>query len=176
MKEGKIKAYGLAVWNAFTYEPSNPEYIRIEDVYDVACRVGGANHHFKYLQMPFNIAKTHIYSVANQKMSDGMLYTPLQVAHKLGLGVISSSSLLQMHLFQKPFKPEVGYVLDSEMVLKSDVDLALQFVRSTKGIVSSLFSSSKPEHVTCNLSIASIKASKTAHYNLLYQLEKHSDL
>jgi len=176
VKEGKIKAYGLAVWNAFTYEPSNPEYIRIEDVYDVACRVGGANHHFKYLQMPFNIAKTHIYSVANQKMSDGMLYTPLQVAHKLGLGVISSSSLLQMHLFQKPFKPEVGYVLDSEMVLKSDVDLALQFVRSTKGIVSSLFSSSKPEHVTCNLSIASIKASKTSHYNLLYQLEKHSDL
>jgi len=170
--EGKMKAYGVAVWNAFTYEPSNPEHINIEDIYDVACRVGGSNHHFKYLQMPFNIAKTNAYSVTNQKMSDGNMYTPLQVAHKLGLGVMSSSSLLQMHLFKKPFKPEVGYLLDSEMVLKSDVDLALQFVRSTKGIVTSLFSSKEPEHVTCNLSIASIPAVKNAKYNLLYHLEK----
>lgn len=170
--EGKIKAYGIAVWNAFTYEPTNPEYINIEDVFDVATHVGGSNHHFKYLQLPFNIAKANAYSVANQKMRDGNVYTPLQVAHKLGLGVISSSSLLQMHLFKKPFKPEVGYVLDSEMVLKSDVDLALQFVRSTKGIVTSLFSSKEPEHVTCNLSIATIPATKSAKYNLLYQLEK----
>lgn len=176
VREGKIKAYGIAVWNAFTYDISNPEYISIEDVYDVACRVGGANHHFKYLQLPFNIAKTNAYSVANQKMSDGKFYTPLQVAHKLGLGVMSSSSLLQMHLFQKPFKPEVGYVLDRHMVLKSDVDLALQFVRSTRGIITSLFSSSKPEHVTCNISIASINAIKTTQYHLLYQLEKCNDL
>ncbi len=176
VQEGKIKAYGVAVWNAFTYEPSNPEYISIEDIFDVACLVGGTNHHFKYLQLPFNIAKTNAYSVANQKMSDGNVYTPLQVAHKLGLGVMSSSSLLQMHLFQKPFKPEVGYVLDKEMILKSDVDLALQFVRSTKGIVTSLFSSKEPEHVTCNLSIASIPAVKSATYNLLYQLEKQRDV
>lgn len=172
VEEGKIKAYGVAVWNAFTYDTSNPEYISIEDVYDVACRVGGANHHFKYLQLPFNIAKTQAYSVANQKMRDGLFYTPLQVAHKLGLGVISSSSLLQMHLFKRPFKPEVGYLLDSDMVLQSDVDLALQFVRSTKGIVSSLFSSKEPEHVKSNLSIASVNATKSAKYHLLYQLEK----
>ena len=174
VQEGKMKAYGLAVWNAFTYEPTNPEYISIEDVYDVACRVAGSNHHFKYLQMPFNLAKTNAYSVANQKMSDGKLYTPLHVAYKLGLGVISSSSLLQMNLFKKAFKPEVGYVLDKEMVLKSDVDLALQFVRSTKGIVASLFSSHEPDHVTCNVSITKIAATKSATYNLLYQLEKTS--
>ncbi len=174
VSEGKIKAYGIAVWNAFIYESTNPEYISIEDVYDVACRVGGANHHFKYLQMPFNMAKTHAYSVANQKMSDGKMYTPLQVAHKLGLGVMGSASLLQMHLFKKPFRAEVGYVLDKEMVLKSDVALALQFVRSTKGILTSLFSSKEPEHVTSNLSIAAIHATKSASYNLLYHLEKTS--
>lgn len=172
VKEGKIKAYGVAVWNAFTYAPDNPEYICIEDVYDAAYRAGGANHHFKYLQLPFNIAKTHAYSVANQKMLDGAFYTPLQVASKLGLGVISSASLLQMHLFKKPFKPEVGYLLDSDTAFKSDVDLALQFVRSTRGIVSSLFSSKEPEHVRCNLSLASVSATKSAKYHLLYRLEK----
>jgi len=172
VREGKIKSYGIAVWNAFTYEEGNSEHINLEDVYDVARNVGGDNHHFKYIQLPFNLAKTHAYSVANQKMSDGNYYTPLQVAHKLGLGVMSSSSLLQMHLFQKPFKPEVGYLLDSKMELQSDIQLALQFVRSTRGIVTSLFSSSKSEHVSSNLGIASINAINSAKYNLLYKVER----
>jgi aryl-alcohol dehydrogenase-like predicted oxidoreductase len=172
VNEGKIKAYGIAVWNAFTYEEGNSEYINLEEVYDVARKVGGVNHHFKYIQLPFNIAKTNAYTIANQKMSDGNYYTPLQVAHKLGLGVMSSSSLLQMHLFQKPFKPEVGYLLDSKMELQSDIQLALQFVRSTRGIVTSLFSSSKPEHVSSNLDIATINATNSTKYNLLYKVER----
>lgn len=172
VREGKIKAYGIAVWNAFIYDESNSEYISLEDVYDVARKVGGANHHFKYIQLPFNLAKTHAYSVANQKMSDGNYYTPLQVAHKLGLGVISSSSLLQMHLFKKPFKPEIGYLLDSKMELQSDIQLALQFVRSTRGIVTSLFSTSSSEHVSSNLGIAMVNATNTTKYNLLYKVER----
>jgi aryl-alcohol dehydrogenase-like predicted oxidoreductase len=172
VREGKIKAYGIAVWNAFTYEEGNSEYINLEEVYDVARKVGGVNHHFKYIQLPFNIAKTNAYTIANQKMSDGNYYTPLQVAHKLGLGVMSSSSLLQMHLFQKPFKPEVGYLLDSKMELQSDIQLALQFVRSIRGIVTSLFSSSKPEHVSSNLGIATINATNSTKYNLLYKVER----
>lgn len=172
VREGKIKAYGIAVWNAFTYEEGNSEYINLEEVYDIARKVGGASHHFKYIQLPFNIAKTNAYSVPNQKMSDGKYYTTLQVAHKLGLGVMSSSSLLQMHLFQKPFKPEIGYLLDSHMELQSDIQLALQFVRSTRGIVTSLFSSSKSEHVSSNLEIATTNATNTTKYNLLYKVER----
>ncbi|ARU48545.1 hypothetical protein Sdiek1_1381 [Sulfurospirillum diekertiae] len=67
VREGKIKAYGIAVWNAFTYEEGNSEYINLEEVYDIARKVGGASHHFKYIQLPFNIAKTNAYSVPNQK-------------------------------------------------------------------------------------------------------------
>ena len=79
---------------------------------------------------------------------------------------------MQMHLFQKPFKPEVGYLLDSKMALQSDVQLALQFVRSTRGIVTSLFSSSQSEHVSSNLGIATIPATNSAKYNLLYKVER----
>ena len=170
--EGKIRAYGIAVWNALTYEEHNEEHINLEEVFDVAREVGGSNPHFKYVQLPFNIAKTHAYSVPTQKMSDAKEYTVLQVAHKLGLGVLSSASLLQMHLFKRPFKPEVGYLLDSKMELESDVQLALQFVRSTRGVVSSLFSSSNPEHVLTNLGIAKTNAATLAKYNLLYQVER----
>lgn len=172
VQEGKIKAYGLAVWNALTYDESNEEHINLEAVFDVACKVGGSNHHFKYVQLPFNIAKTHAYSLPTQKMNDGNIYTVLQVAHKLGLGVLSSASLLQMHLFKRAFKPEVGYLLDSKMELQSDVQLALQFVRSTRGIVSSLFSSIDPEHVKNNLGIANVNATNLSKYNLLYRVER----
>ena len=105
-------------------------------------------------------------------MSDDNYYTLLQVAYKLGIGVMSSSSLLQMHLFKKPFKPEIGYLLDSKMELQSDIQLALQFVRSTRGIVTSLFSTSSSEHVSSNLSIASVNATNTTKYNLLYKVER----
>ena len=170
--EGKIRSYGIAVWNALIYDDNNAEHVNLEKVYDIACKVGGANHHFKYIQLPFNIAKTHAYSVPTQRMSDGNTYTVLQVAHKLGLGVIGSSSLLQMHLFKKPFKPEVGYLLDSKMELQSDVQLALQFVRSTRGFISSLFSSSNPLHVQSNLAIANVQATNVSKYNLLYKVER----
>lgn len=96
--------------------------------------------------------------------------TLLQAAHRLGIGVISSSSLLQMNLFKKSFSPEVGYLLDSKMILKNDIQLALQFVRSTPGIISSLFASKVPVHIKENLEITKIKASPRANYDLMYRV------
>ncbi|NCD11229.1 MAG: aldo/keto reductase [Epsilonproteobacteria bacterium] len=170
--EGKIASYGVAVWNAFFYEEGHSEHISIERLHAIAQKVGGAHHHFRYIQLPFNIAKTHAYTLASQKMSDGVFYTPLHVAQKLGLGVIGSASLLQMNLFKKPFKPEIGYLLDSKMMLQSDVQLALQFSRSTRGLLSALFSSHCPLHVKENVNIASVHATSAAKYNLLYKVER----
>ena len=169
--EGKIKSYGIAVWNAFTYDESNVEHINLEEVYDIALKVGGANHHFAYIQLPFNLSKSLAYSWANQKMNDGAYYTPLQVAHKLGIGVIGSSSLLQMHLFQKPFKESVHELLDESKTLATDVQYALQFVRSTRGLVSSLFGSTHPEFVKSNLAIARVRAAKLERYDQLYTMD-----
>lgn len=169
VREQKIKTYGMAVWNAFFYDETNLEHITIEEVYDIACKVGGNEHHFKYLQLPFNLAKTDAYTLQTQRMRDGNYYTPLQVAHKLGLGVIGSASLLQMHLFQKPFSKNVAYLLDSSQHLTNDVQLALQFVRSTKGFISSLFSTQHPLHSLNNIEIAKVPALKSEAYHLLYK-------
>ncbi|MFV0481015.1 MAG: aldo/keto reductase [Campylobacteraceae bacterium] len=173
VKENKIRYYGIAVWNAFTNDEKEIEHINLEEVFDIAKKVAGVNHHFKYIQLPFNIAKSNAYALNNQKMSDGNYYTLLQVAHKLNIGVIGSSSLLQMNLFQKSFKPEIGYLLDPDMKLKSDIELALQFVRSTEGIITSLFSSKEPLHVKENINISSIKKIDKKSYNLLYKVGKN---
>ncbi len=165
---GMIRYYGVAVWNGFIDSSTN-EHINLEDLVEIALKVAGENHHFKYIQTPFNIAKTSIYTLPTQKVK-GEECTLLQAAHRLKIGVISSSSLLQMNLFKKSFKPEVGYLLDNKMVLENDVQLALQFVRSTPGIISSLFASKTPVHIRKNLEITKLKTTPKANYDLMYRV------
>ena len=76
----------------------------------------------------------------------------------------------QMNLFKKSFKAETGYLLDNKMILKNDIQLALQFVRSTPGLISSLFASKVPVHIKNNVKISEIKATSTANYNLMYRV------
>jgi aryl-alcohol dehydrogenase-like predicted oxidoreductase len=165
--EGLFKYYGVAVWNGFISD--NDENIDLEKLVEIAQKVGGENHRFKYIQTPFNMGKTAIYTALTQNVN-GEECTLLQAAHRLGIGVISSSSLLQMNLFKKSFSPETGVILDQSMTLKSDIQLALQFVRSTPGIVSSLFGSKVPINIKHNCEVSKIKAVQRAKYDLLYRL------
>lgn len=165
--EGLFKTYGVAVWNGFTAE--NEELISLEKLVEIAKKVGGDNHRFKYIQLPFNMGKTAAYTTLTQKVNNQEC-SIINAAYKLGIGVISSSSLLQMNLFKKSFTAETGVVLDDTMTLKSDIQLALQFVRSTPGIVSSLFGSKAPVHIKENCEISKVKSVKREKYDLLYRL------
>ncbi len=168
VEKGLFSNYGVAVWNGFASGLSE-ERISLEKIVEIARKVGGENHHFKYIQTPFNMGKTDAYTQLTQKV-DNEDCTLLQAAHRLEIGVIGSSSLLQMNLFKKSFKPEAGVILDNSMTLKSDIQLALQFVRSTPGVVSSLFGSVVPKNIEHNVEISKIKAIKKTNYDLLYRL------
>ncbi len=61
-------------------------------------------------------------------------------------------------------------ILDNTMTLKSDIQLALQFVRSTPGIVSGLFGSKVPVNIKQNCEISKVKAVPKSKYDLLYRL------
>ena len=167
--QGFIKYYGIAVWNGFINEKNSGEHINLEDLVKIAKKVGGENHHFKYIQTPFNMAKTTIYSHPTQTVN-GEACTLLQASHRLNLGVISSSSLLQMNLFKKSFNQETGFLLDKSMTLENDIQLALQFCRSTPGIISSLFASKAPIHIKQNVKISQVKAVPRANYDLMYRV------
>lgn len=169
VSQGLIKNYGVAVWNAFIYQKGSAEHINLEDLVKIAQKVGGEKHHFKYIQTPFNMGKTAIYSQNTQSVNNEEC-TLLQATHRLGLGVISSSSLLQMNLFKKSFNAETGYLLDNKMILENDIQLALQFCRSTPGIISSLFASKVPVHIKENLKITEVKATPRAKYDLMYRV------
>jgi aryl-alcohol dehydrogenase-like predicted oxidoreductase len=115
------------------------------------------------------MGKTAAYTQMTQKVSNEAC-TIIQAAYRLKIGVITSSSLLQMNLFKNSFKAETGVILDNTMTLKTDIQLALQFVRSTPGIISSLFGSKVPVHVKENSEIAKVKSVKREKYDLLYRL------
>lgn len=152
VEEGKIRYYGIASWNAFLYEQENMEHISLEDVLKRAEKAAGGNSHLRFIQVPFNLAKTQAYISPTQKIGNENV-TLIQAAKRLGIAVMTSSSLLQMNLFKRPFKAEMGVVLDKEMRLTSDIQLALQFVRSHQGIVTSLFGTKNSEHVEMNIKV-----------------------
>lgn len=151
VKEGKIRTYGIASWNAFLYEEDHTEYLSLMDIVALAQEVAGEKHHFRYIQSPFNLAKTHAYSYANQKGPDGRYYTLMQAVQGFGLNLMVSSSLLQMNLFKGKFDQKMGETLGTSAL--TDISSALQFARSA-GAISALFGAVDPKHVQDNLLLA----------------------
>lgn len=165
VQEGKIRAYGIASWNAFLYEEGYTEYLSLAEIVKIAQEAGGASHHFRYLQVPFNLAKPHACSFSNQKGPDGKYYTLMQAVEGYGLGLFASSSLLQMHLFKGKFSDKVRETLNTASV--TDVATALQFARSGN-VLSALFGSIEPKHIQDNLMLAYLKEAKPSQIERLF--------
>ena len=155
VNEGKIKAYGIAAWNGFLYDEGHTDYLGLGDMVAIAREVGGASHHFKYVESPFNLAKPHAYNFSNQKGPDGRYYTLMQAVHGYGLNLLASSSLLQMNLFKGRFADSVAEALGTQET--SDIISALQFARSGN-VLSALFGAVDPQHVEKNLMLAYLPA------------------
>jgi aryl-alcohol dehydrogenase-like predicted oxidoreductase len=155
--EGKIRRYGIATWNGFLYDEGHTEYLSLKDMVDIAEEVGGKDHHFRYIQSPYNLAKPHAYNYSNQKGPDGRYYTLMQAVQGYGMNLVGSSSLLQMNLFKGKFDPKIGKALGTEEL--NDVSSALQFARSG-GMVSALFGAVDPQHVEDNLILAYLPNSR----------------
>jgi aryl-alcohol dehydrogenase-like predicted oxidoreductase len=139
-KEGRLGSYGIASWNGFLNDPSHMEYLSLAD-FVTASRVHGDG--FRFLQTPYNLAKPHGYIFANQKV-DGEYMPAFYAAKKMGLEIVTSSSLLQMNIFKRTFKPEFRDVCG--LTLASDLQRALQFARSNPLTLCALVGASSEEH------------------------------
>ena len=165
VEEGKIRAYGIASWNAFLYEEGHAEYLSLSEIVQMAVEVGGESHHFKYIQSPFNLGKPHAYNYSNQKGPDGKYYTLMQAAYGYGLGLFASSSLLQMNLFKGKFSETIRETLHTKE--ETDIVTALQFSRSGN-VLSGLFGSIDPKHIKENLMLAYIDEAKPEQIGTLF--------
>ncbi len=148
--EGKIGAYGVATWNGFRVDPKDQSYLSIAELTAIANEVAGADHHFKVIQMPYNLAMPEALTIMNQAMPDNGEGSPLAAARALNLTVCASASLMQGRL-AAGLPPIVGEAL---VGLHNDAQRAIQFVRSTPGINAALVGMKTIGHVREALAIA----------------------
>ena len=66
VKTGKIRFYGMATWNGFRVPDTARDYLDLFAIAAIAEDAGGENHHFRFLQLPFNLAMPEAYGLSNQ--------------------------------------------------------------------------------------------------------------
>ncbi|HXH50175.1 MAG TPA: aldo/keto reductase [Terriglobia bacterium] len=160
----KIRMYGAATWNGFRVQASSQEAISLEEILRVAREVGGQNHHFGAIQLPFNIAMPEALA-ANTQASNGRLVPLLHVAREHNLMVFSSASLLQGHLAQGLPAGFQQWIPG----LATDAQRAIQFVRSTPGITCALVGMGRREHLEENIATALQPPLPLTDYRRMFQ-------
>ena len=146
-KEGKIKFYGMATWECFRIPKDNPQYLSLEDTVAMAKEIGGENHGFRFIQLPYNMNFDQALLTKNQTI-DGKQVSILEAAVTLGIGVFTSVPFMQGRLLQPGVMPEFN---DLKPSLR-----ALQFIRSSPGVLAPLVGQKSAEHVAENLEIMKI--------------------
>ena len=141
-KEGKIRFYGMATWECFRTSPENPLFLQLAEVMELAVQVGGMEHGFRFIQLPFNLMLDQAYLSKNHKI-DGKIVSVLEAAQKFKLGVFTSVPLMQGKLLATNTVPEFGNSSTSVRLL--------QFVRSTPGITAPLIGQKLESHVKENM-------------------------
>lgn len=167
VSEGRIGVYGAATWNGFRADPTERGWLSLDELMRIAREVGGDAHHFRAIQMPYNLAMPEAVTKANQFAGQGRA-TTLAMAEQLGLGVSASAALLQGQLS----RGLPSMLLDAFPTLKSDAQRAIQFVRSTPGVTVALVGMKSAEHVREALVAATYPP---ATLEELMRLFKHSN-
>jgi len=147
VSEGKLKFYGLATWHGFRLTSSSRQYLSLEELISLAQEVGGENHRFKFIQLPYNLGMTEAFTLKNQTVG-GKKLSLLEAARELGLYVYTSATLYQGNVIGR-----IPPRLKEFFSLEKDVHVAIQFVRSTPGVGTYLIGTSKKKHLLENLSL-----------------------
>ena len=147
--EGKIKFYGMATWECFRVSHDNPQYLSLEDTLNMAKKIGGENHGFRFIQLPFNMHYDQALLGKTQSLGTNNV-SVLEAAVELGIGVFTSVPFMQGRLLAPGVMPDFSELKPSLR--------ALQFIRSSPGVLAPLVGQKSSEHVSENLEIMKIPA------------------
>lgn len=151
--QGRIRYYGTATWNGYR----TAGQLDLDRLAQIANEEGGANHHFRFVQLPFNLGMVEALNTQPESV--------LAKAARLRIEVVASASLLQSRLARE--LPEaVGERLPG---LATDAQRAIQFTRSTPGIAVALVGMSQAAHVRENLGVASVSPATPEQHRRLFQ-------
>jgi aryl-alcohol dehydrogenase-like predicted oxidoreductase len=155
-KDGKIRFYGMATWECFRVTQENPLFLQLSEVMDLAMEVGGTEHGFRFIQLPFNLMLDQAYLTKNHNVG-GKTVSALEAAKEFNLGVFTSVPIMQGKLLAANAIPEFGNFSASVRLL--------QFVRSTPGITAPLIGHKLESHVKENMNVMKIPPLSELEFN-----------
>jgi aryl-alcohol dehydrogenase-like predicted oxidoreductase len=159
VERGRIRYYGAATWNGFRVQPQSKEALSLERLAAIARETAGASHHFRFIQLPMNLAMPEAFQ--NRIQGESVL----DLAGRTGVTAVASASLLQARLAVNLPGQIHGLFPDA----RTDAQCAIQFTRSTPGITVALVGMSRAGHVHENLGLAAVPAASQEQYLSLYR-------
>jgi aryl-alcohol dehydrogenase-like predicted oxidoreductase len=162
VRAGKLSYYGLATWNAFRLPEGSRDYISLPECAEIAREAGGSAHHFRFIQLPFNLAMPEAYVLANQNVGKKNVSLLAAAAH-LGIAVMGSATLYQGRLLHG-----LPAFVTQALGMKNDSENAIQFARSAPGLTTSLIGMGHPEHVVANLKPALLQPAQPDDWAKLF--------
>jgi aryl-alcohol dehydrogenase-like predicted oxidoreductase len=159
---GKIQFYGMATWNGFRQEAQARDAMQLAEIVAIAKESAADGHHFRFVQLPFNLGMTEALTLGNQSVN-GRIRTIMEAAEELDVTLIASASLLQGQVASNL----PGFVTEA-LGLTTDAERALQFVRSSPGITTALVGMSREEHVHANAKLIGIPPATIEQFSQLF--------
>jgi predicted aldo/keto reductase-like oxidoreductase len=120
-------------------------------VLKAAQKAGGNEHHFKAVQLPYNMGMAEAWGVASQTLGSQTV-SFLEAARANQVSVFTSASILQGKLSNN--LPSI--IAKTFPDLQTDAQRAIQFNRSTPGITAALVGMKHKEHVAENLKVLAV--------------------
>jgi aryl-alcohol dehydrogenase-like predicted oxidoreductase len=151
--QGKIRWYGAATWEGFRKKDA----LSLPRMAEIATEAGGPEHHFRFIQLPFNLGMVEAYVDRPE--------SALMAAERLGIRTVASGTLMQGQMLSH-MPDAVAELLPG---LETDAQRAIQFTRSTPGISVALVGMSRRQHVLENLGVARVPPASREQYVRLYQ-------
>jgi aryl-alcohol dehydrogenase-like predicted oxidoreductase len=162
VEAGEIQYYGMATWNGFRQDARSRDAMQLGEIVQIAQEIAGGLHHFRFVQLPFNLGMTEALTLGNQSLR-GRERTIMEAAGELDITLIASASLLQGQVARNLPK----FVAEA-LGLENDAERALQFVRSSPGITTALVGMSRVEHVKANARLVGVAPATVDEFTKLF--------
>jgi aryl-alcohol dehydrogenase-like predicted oxidoreductase len=161
--EGKIKAYGTATWNGYRVPMDARDHLSLGDVIKAAQKAGGNDHHFKAIQLPYNMGMAEAWGMPTQVFGSQTV-PALEAAKANNLAVFTSASILQSRLS----KNLPAIIAETFPGFETDSQRAIQFTRSTPGVTAALVGMKHKAHVEENMRVAVVAPSSEDKIKFLF--------
>lgn len=165
-REGRVAAYGIATWDGLRLRQDSDLRLSLPRIAEIAREAAGEDCHFRFVQLPFNLAMPEAFTRAHQGGPPNHA-TLLEIAACLGITVIASAPLLQARLASSL----PGRVREAFPECWTDAQRALQFARSAPGVTTALAGMSSLAHVEENLALSSVPPAPLERWLSLFEME-----